>query len=226
MRIVGVIAAAGYATRLQPLNCSKEVIEVGGRPVMDYVVERMNIAGCDELRVVTRPEKKDVVAHARTLGATVVLGHPETPSESFAAGIDGLDHEDIVLIGWPDTLWEPENGYVPLVDAIHGGADIALGLFEAPPADLRRSDVIAFDAFGGVAGIHVKPTHPPSGSIWGCAVARARALHGLEGEEWPGSFFELRRRQGLQLRGIRLSDRWLDVGTKEALQRVDEICPG
>lgn len=225
MRIVGVIAAAGYATRLQPLNCSKEVIEVGGRPIMDYLVARMNLAGCDELRVVTRPEKDDVIEHARTLGAKVVLGYPQTPGESFAAGIAGLDPKDVVLIGWPDTLWEPEDGYVPLVEAVDAGADIALGLFKAAPADLPRSDVIAFDGRGEVAGIYVKPADPPSGWVWGCAAARARVLDSLEREEWPGSFFEVRRRQGLQLRGIRLSDRWLDVGTKEALRRAAEVLP-
>jgi glucose-1-phosphate thymidylyltransferase len=217
---VGVIAAAGYATRLQPLSCSKEVLEIGGRPIMDYVLERMRIAGCDELRVVTRQEKEDVAARAWELGATVVFAYPETTSESFAAGIVGLDAEDIVLIGWPDTLWEPEDGYLPLVEAVQAGREIALGLFEARAEDLRRSDVIAFDARGGIAGIHVKPTHPPSTWVWGCAAARAFALEGLEREEWPGSFFESRRRQGVELYGVRLSDVWLDVGTKEALKRV------
>jgi UTP-glucose-1-phosphate uridylyltransferase len=60
MAIVGVIPAAGYATRLQPLPCSKEICVVGGKPVMDYLVEQMRIGGCSELRVITRPEKRDV----------------------------------------------------------------------------------------------------------------------------------------------------------------------
>jgi len=41
MDIVGVIPAAGHAIRLQPLSGSKELLEIGGRPVMDYLVERM-----------------------------------------------------------------------------------------------------------------------------------------------------------------------------------------
>lgn len=217
---MGVIAAAGYATRLQPLLGSKEVLEVGGRPIMDYVLERMRIAGCEELRVVTRREKEDVVAHARELGATVVFANPETTSASFAAGIEGTDGDDVILIGWPDTLWEPEDGYVPLIEAIGAGREIALGLFKAPREDLQRSDVIAFDAKGRIAGIHVKPRQPPSTWVWGCAAARARALEGIEHEEWPGSFFESRRRDGIELYGVRLSDVWLDVGTREALQRV------
>ncbi len=37
--IVGVIPAAGRATRLQPLSSSKEVQPIGGRPVMDYLID-------------------------------------------------------------------------------------------------------------------------------------------------------------------------------------------
>src|SRR5687767_11544688 len=81
-RIVGIVPAAGYATRLQPLDGSKEVYPVGRRPLMDYVVERMRAAPCDEVRVVTRPDKQDVIGHAAALGASVVEARPETLAES------------------------------------------------------------------------------------------------------------------------------------------------
>jgi glucose-1-phosphate thymidylyltransferase len=216
--IAGVVAAAGYATRLQPLSCSKEMLPINGRPVMDYVIDRMRIAGCAEVRVVTRPEKKDVIVHAEEIGATVVLAYPETPGESFAAGMAGLTPEDVVLIGWPDTLWEPEDGYVPLVRAVERGREIALGLFETP--DLERSDVLSFDGAGRITGIHIKPAKPPSNWIWGCAAARKRALAGLEREEWPGSFFNALCQNGIDFYAVPLSDAWLDIGTKEALEQA------
>jgi dTDP-glucose pyrophosphorylase len=224
LAIVGVIPAAGHATRLQPLEGSKEVLPVRGRPVMDYVVDRMRRAGCDELRVVTRPDKSDVVAHAEALGAVVVLARPATTSESFVAGMGGLAPDDVVLIGWPDTLWEPEDGYVPLVAAVHDGSEIALGLFQTP--DLQRSDVLSFDASGRVTGVHIKPADPPSTWIWGCAAARRRALEGLEHEEWPGSFFDVQCRRGVELHAVRLSSVWLDIGTKDALERALAAPPG
>jgi NDP-sugar pyrophosphorylase family protein len=215
--IVGVIPAAGYASRLQPLSGSKEVLPIGGRPVMDYIVDRMRRGGMEELRVVTRPDKADVISHAGRLGATVVLAQPATTSKSFVAGMEGLAPDDIVLIGWPDTLWEPQDGYVPLVAAVEDGYEIALGLFETP--DLLRSDVIAFDEEGRVGGIHIKPSVPPSSWIWGCAAARRRALVGMEREEWPGSFFDSQCRKGVEVYAVRLSNVWLDIGTKDALAR-------
>jgi glucose-1-phosphate thymidylyltransferase len=218
MAIVGVIPAAGYATRLQPLSGSKEMLPIGGRPVMDFVVERMRAAGCSELRVVTRPEKEDVIAHSDELGATTVLAYPSTTSESFAAGMAGLPPDEIVLIGWPDTIWEPEDGYLQLIEAVEEGHEIALGLFETP--DLERSDVVSFDESGRITGIQIKPAEPPSGWIWGCAAARLRALAGLEREEWPGSFFNALCQKGLELYPVRLSNVWLDIGTREALERA------
>jgi NDP-sugar pyrophosphorylase family protein len=130
----------------------------------------------------------------------------------------GLAPENIVLIGWPDTLWEPEDGYVPLVEAVEEGREIALGLFETP--DLERSDVLSFDPSGRITGIHIKPANPPSTWIWGCAAARRRALAGLEHEEWPGSFFNALCENGVELHAVPLSDTWLDIGTKEALQQA------
>ncbi len=217
-RIAGVIAAAGYATRLQPLSGSKEMLPINGRPVMDYVIDRMRTAGCSEVRVVTRPEKTDVIAHGEEIGATVIRAHPKTPGESFAAGMAGLASEDIVLIGWPDTIWEPLDGYVPLVQAVEEGREIALGLFETP--DLERSDVLSFDDSGRITGIHIKPAEPPSTWIWGCAAARRRALNGLERKEWPGSFFNELCQNGVDLYAVPLSRAWLDIGTKETLERA------
>jgi glucose-1-phosphate thymidylyltransferase len=74
--LVGVIPAAGSATRLGPLPSSKEVLPVGGRPVMDYLVERMRLADCDEIRLVTRTDKTDVIERARELKLRVILARP------------------------------------------------------------------------------------------------------------------------------------------------------
>ena len=220
MAIIGVIPAAGYATRLQPLPISKEMLEIGGKPVMDHLVERMRAGGCSRLRVVTRPEKEDVIAHAAEIGAEVVLGRPVMVSESFLAGMAGLAEDDIVLIGFPDTLWEPVDGYAPLVAAVREGADVAVGLFRIDAADLPRSDVVVFGADGRIARVDVKPADPASEWIWGCAAARVETWAGLDRAEWPGGYIDLLCREGRDVRGIELSDVWLDIGTKDALRRA------
>jgi NDP-sugar pyrophosphorylase family protein len=199
---------------------SKEMLDVGGRPVIDYVVERMRAGGCEEVRVVTRPEKEDIVSYAKEAGASLVLGHPAHMNASFAAGMAGLEREDIVLLGFPDSLWEPLDGFKRLVETVQDGCEVALGLFRAP--GLMGSDFVTLDDSGRITGFHIKPLVPPSDWIWGCAAARAGALEGLEREEWPSAFMESRRRRSLDLLGIPLSDSYLDIGTPESLRLLSE----
>ena len=219
--IVGVIPAAGYATRLQPLEGSKELLMVAGKPIMDHIADRMRIGGSTRLRVVTRAEKTDVVAHSAELGAEVVLAEPATVSESFAAGMGGLAEEDIVLIGFPDTVWQPEDGFQVLVRAVQSGCEAALGLFRMQARDLPRSDVVELDGSGKVLGVHVKPDEPRSDWAWGCAAARVGTMAGLAGTEWPGDYFGRLSVEGRDVRGFPLSDDWLDIGTKDALRLAE-----
>lgn len=215
MRIVGVVPAAGLATRLQPLEASKELLEVGGRPVIDYLLERMLAGAADELRVVTRAEKGDVIDHARGAGASVIVGNPESAAESFSLGVAGLDPGDVVLLGFPDTIWEPIDGYARLVEQL-GDADAALGLFRTP--DLSRSDVVVLDG-ERVAGIAVKPRTPPSDRIWGCAAVRRSALDDLAEHAEAGTLLDGLAKAG-RVRGVYLSDSWVDIGTPESLARA------
>ncbi len=220
MSIVGIIPAAGYATRLQPLAGSKEVMEVRGKPVMDHLVERMLAGGCDRLRVVTRSEKADVIAHAAELGAEVVLARPETVSASFLAGMAGLADDDIALVDFPDTLWEPTDGFARLVAAVEDGCEAALGLFRIDRAELPRSDVVVRDRDNRIERIDVKPAQPASEWIWGCAAGRASVWSGLGTTAWPGEYLDSLCREGRDVRGLELSESWIDVGTPVTLERV------
>jgi NDP-sugar pyrophosphorylase family protein len=215
--LVGIVPAAGHATRLGQLAQSKETVVVRGRPVMDFLLERMTAAGVDELRVVTRPAKEDVTAHASGLGARVVHGHPRDVAESLRLGAEGLAESDEVLFGFPDTLWEPMEGFARLLGPLREGADVVLGLFRTP--DAARSDVVILGEAGRVRRIDVKPPEPESDLIWGCAATRAGVIRRLEPGEEPGVRFSAMAAAG-DVRGIWLSGDWLDIGTPEALRRA------
>ena len=209
MALVGVIPAAGYGTRLQPIAGSKEVLPVRGRQVIDYLVERMRAAGVDELRVVTRPEKADVARRARQLGADVIRGRPANVSESILLGGEGLASGDRVLVGFPDTLWEPVDGFVRLLGALSGDVEIVLGLFRTP--QLGRSDVVTVEGVR-VTGVYPKPAEPQSELVWGCLAARAGALAGLREYGEPGDYLGLLARTGV-VHAVDFGTRFVDIGT-------------
>jgi glucose-1-phosphate thymidylyltransferase len=183
---------------------------------MDYVIDRMRFAGCDEIRVVTRRGKPDVIRHARRSGVVAVEGSPGTVCESILLGARGLTAADVVLVGLPDTVWEPEDGYSKLVAELEG-AEVVLGLFRAAPQDLVRSDVVSMDAGGRVRRVAVKPARPCSELVWGCWASRRKVLDTLGAYGEPGSWLDGLAAAGC-VRGIYLSDSWLDIGTQEALK--------
>jgi glucose-1-phosphate thymidylyltransferase len=214
MPVVGLIPAAGLAERLQPLEGSKEMLSIGGRAVMDHLVERMREAA-DEIVVVTRPEKHDVIEHAGELGLRVVEGEPTTVSESLRLALRDVDSDDTVLLGFPDTIWEPTDGFAQLLDP-PDGADIVLGVFESE--EPGRSDVVVIDG-DLIRAVDVKPRDPRSNLIWGCAAAEASALSGLERHDQPGLLFDELAREG-RVRAVRFPGAMIDVGTNEALARA------
>ncbi|MBA2360700.1 MAG: NTP transferase domain-containing protein [Actinobacteria bacterium] len=215
MTVVGVVPAAGRATRLQPLPCSKEMVDVGGRPVIEYVVERMRAVGPEEIRVVTRPDKEDVAAHAHLLGATVILAEPATAAESFAIGIDDLAPDDTVLLGFPDTVWQPPDGFPQLVHALDA-AEVALGVFESDEPE--RSDVVTLEG-DRVSSVDVKPEDPDTNLIWGCAAARVSALASLARHEELGHLFAELAGKG-HVRAVPFPGTMVDIGTNAALSRA------
>ena len=216
-RLVGIVPAAGYATRLQPLAGSKEVLPIAGKPVMDHLIERMRRAGCDDIRVVTRPEKQDVISHSDSHGIKVVLGYPRSVSESILAGLGGTHPDDVVLFGFPDTIWQPLDGFVHLLNALDG-FDVALGLFRW--AESYRSDVVDFTDSGLVVSIKVRPEIPTSDWIWGMAVARRRALRALSTTPEPGAVFDSMCLSHLVV-GVPMSGPFVDLGTPDALHAYE-----
>jgi glucose-1-phosphate thymidylyltransferase len=184
---------------------------------MDYVVERMRLAGCSEIRIVTRPEKRDVIRRALALGAVVIEEYPESAAASLARGVAGGSPHTVVLFGFPDTIWQPDDGFSRLLARLDEGCDVVLGLFRT--RDVSRSDIVTLGEGGLVKSISVKPQKPASNLIWGCGAARAHALSGLKEAGEPGRHFDvLCRRQPVF--GVELSDKWIDIGTKEALARA------
>jgi NDP-sugar pyrophosphorylase family protein len=225
MRVIGVVPAAGYGTRLQPLDCSKEVLPVRGRPVMDYLLERMQAVGPSEIRVVTRPDKTDVADNARAHGARVIEATPATLAESVAAGLDQVAEDDVILLGFPDSIWEPVDGFARVLEVLQRGFDVALGLFRPRPEDLPRYEVVVAGEDGVVHGIEFKVPRPSAEWSWGIAAARASALDALRGEMEPGLLFHALAAQG-RVGSVRLSSSYVDMGTHEGLRHALETGPG
>lgn len=190
---------------------------VDGRPVVSYLVERMRRAQPDEIRLVTRPEKADLVHWAKIEGIEVVLSQPPFVTASLLDGLQETADDAIVLTGFPDTLWEPIDAFERLIDEVHSGAEVALGLFET--TEPHRCDIVELDAGGAITSIVVKPLQPTGMITWGCFAARAGALRPMHAWEEPGQYFDAVCGT-IAVTGTRFEGTYVDIGTRQSLAHV------
>jgi glucose-1-phosphate thymidylyltransferase len=256
--IVGLIPAAGRATRLAPLPCSKELLPVGfqsategadrkPKPVSQYLLERMRLAGARKIFFIARQGKWDIAdyyADGSRLGlqlAYLHVGAPWGPPFTLTQATPFIGEADVVF-GFPDILIDPPDSFTPLLERMRStGADVVLGLFRCR-AD-EPGDVILTDSSGRVHSLETKeerPLRPDHFICWMFAVWRSsftrfmtthcqelslqaeaavRQAPGAKPPEWPvGAVIAAAIRSGLHVDSVFFEDgRFLDVGTPEGI---------
>jgi dTDP-glucose pyrophosphorylase len=226
--MLGIVPAAGAASRLQPLAFSKEMLPVGSmldergveRPkaVSEFLVERMLLAGADRICFVLSPEKTDIVPYyARHRAAHqmcyVVQERPNGLCDALFRGLQVMRDDDDVLIGLPDTVWFPVDGFRALPRDV-----LSFLLFPVDEPD--RFDAVVTEG-DSVVEIQVKTSRPRSDWVWGAFRMPSRvfrALHDLwlepgRGDEYVGTLVNEYLRRGGSARGVRAGQRYYDVGT-------------
>ena len=171
-RTIGVIPAAGQASRLAPLPMSKELYPLGFEPwpatgklrpktATHYLLDRMRLAGVTEAFFVLRDGKWDIPAYFGDGGAVgmnlgyVIMGRPYGVPFSVAQ-VYPFARDARIVLGFPDILFEPEDAYQALLAKLDTSkADVVLGVvpFDQP----QHGGMVAFDQSGRVRRIIEKP---------------------------------------------------------------------
>ena len=238
--MIGIVPAAGAGQRIQPLGCSKELLPVGSRlvegverpkAVSEYLVERMIAAGAGQICMIISAEKTDIIEYyaARDYAAEIFYVVQQAPrglcdalfrAEPFAR------HHDRVLIGLPDTIWFPENAYLPALPA--DDDDCNLVLF--PVQDPSAFDAVVCDDLGYVQEVQVKSRNARSNWIWGAVTATGEAFHRLKllwdsrhhGDEYLGDLLNAFIAAGNTVRGRFSGETYMDVGTLEGYHNAQD----
>src|SRR6185369_3616488 len=126
----GIVPAAGIGSRIQPLAFSKELLPVGSRSdegnerpraVSEYLVERMIKGGATRICFVVSPGKSDIIEYFGGEIDTTTLCYTvqRTPAglcDAIFRALPFIERDEAVLVGLPDTIWFPENGFAELPD--------------------------------------------------------------------------------------------------------------
>lgn len=238
-KIIGILPMAGKGTRIQPIGFSKELYPVVSKgkhfAISEFNIKSMLKAGATEIRLVVNPDKMDIARYYskyRTRTPVYFYRSPSLP-ESCLYPIDSLNDEDICLFGLPDTLFYPVTGHKLIVETIkHGKADICLGLFEVQ--DASKYDSVSIDDDNNVKAVVVKQNPPISSYIWGIWGAKVKILKILKNaikkqkktgkEKLLGVGFDYiaKNSDGI-FKGIKLSNKYFDVGTMSAVIQANDI---
>ena len=239
--MIGIIPAAGAGQRIQPLGCSKELLPVGSRvvdgierpkAVAEYLVERMIAAGAEQICMVISAEKTDLIRYfaERTYAAEIFYVLQQKPlglcdalfrAESFAR------HHDSVLIGLPDTIWFPENGFRHAIGAMeHSAAEVSLLLF--PVQNPAAFDAVVSDDLGYVKEVEVKRNDAHSHWVWGAVTTSGRAFHDLKllwearhrEDEYLGYLLNAYIAAGNAVRCACAGELYMDVGTLDGYHQA------
>jgi glucose-1-phosphate thymidylyltransferase len=183
--LIGLLPAAGKATRISPLPCSKEIFPIGFGPikidnnlrpkvVSHYLLENMQRAGVRRAYIVLRSGKWDIPAyfgngdlvglHLGYLTTGSTQGVPYTLDQAYP-----FVNRFLVAMGFPDIILYPEDAFTHLVDRqVKSDADIVLGLF--PASQSHKVDMILLDKDQSVREIHIKPSRTHLIYTWLIAV--------------------------------------------------------
>ena len=248
--IIGIIPAAGQATRLAPLPCSKELYPVGlkqgGRPkvICEYLLDRMRQAGIRKVYIVLRHGKWDIPAHfgdGTTLDMHIAylmmnlpFGVPYTLDQAYPFVRDSL-----VALGFPDILFSADHAFEQLLaQQVESDADVVLGLF--PARRPQKVDMVDFGPDRKVREIVIKPQKTSLRYAWAIAVwtptfthfmhqylADAKAGAADAPELFVGDVVQAAIDRGLRVEAVQVSeDPFLDIGTPDDLAKAAEYLRG
>jgi glucose-1-phosphate thymidylyltransferase len=241
-RLIGVLPAAGAATRLRPFRYPKELVPVcfteleDGRvqPMVaaEYSLVAMRAAGVPRCLVVIADWKTEIVRYlgdGSDAGIELAYLHRAVP-RGLADAIEACHswvQDSYVCLALPDTIFRPFEAVSVVSRAvIESGSDLVLGVFPTEhPEDL--GPVRATDD-GRVIEVLEKPEITDLRNTWGVAAWSPRftaLLHrcalsgaGLDGLS-IGTIFNQAIDHGLEVRAVPFpGGSYTDLGSMKNLQ--------
>jgi glucose-1-phosphate thymidylyltransferase len=233
-----IILAAGYATRLRPLTdtWAKELLPVGGRPIIDRIVEGLSaVDEIDAVHVVTNARKAPAF-RAWAEGRDVTVHDDGTTSNDDRLGAIGdmqfvIDtagvHDDLLVIAG-DNLFD-----FSLPDFVSfwrsKGRASAVAVRDVGSLELAAQyGIVALDGDGRVTDFVEKPADPPS-TLAATATYLFHRDHAalVEGylaagqpADQPGRFVAWLQREE-PVYGWVFDSTWYDIGNHEQLLEAD-----
>ena len=239
-----LILAAGYATRLYPLteNFPKPLLEVGGKTILDWLVDDIDTAGLVDEYVVISNHKYahhfEAWAKTKTMKVTVVDDGTSSNETRLGAVKDiqfaieklGLA-DDMLVIAGDNVLDFSLTQFVRY--AKEKNTSCIMRYFEPQDQKLTKCGVVEIDENDRILSMEEKPAQPRS--HWCCppfyyytredAKLVAKGIASGCGTDAPGSYIAWLCTQ-TTVHAMEMPGRRFDVGNLESYNKIKEEYKG
>jgi glucose-1-phosphate thymidylyltransferase len=244
-RLKVLLLAAGYGTRLYPYtrDFPKPLLEVNGRPIVDYLIDKLDaVAGIEKAVVVTNARFfRQFCAWKKGLstGFEVTILNDKTTSPANKLGairdmqlafLRERYRGDFLVMGGDNFFEEPLSGF--MAAAGRNAPLITIGVADVKSRkQAAHFGVVTLDRRQRVIGFQEKPQRPKSTLIGMCLYFFPEATLRLVDEyladprhsrDTLGSYIQwLSGRRMVCAKAFRKT--WLDIGTHSTYRKVKEI---
>jgi glucose-1-phosphate thymidylyltransferase len=228
-----LILAAGYATRLSPLtdDFPKQLLPVGGRPIVDWILDSVRDAGIDDVHLVTNSRFAPMFADWAAANDVTVHDDGTSTNETRRGAIGDIQFvsldDDVVVIAGDNLFDYSLREFVEFWRA-RGGAS-AVAVHDVGDRELaKKYGVVDVDADDRIVAFLEKPEDPPSTLIATAMYLYTRDHLALvdtylaEGNppDQPGHLVAwLHEREPVY--AFRFGGGWYDIGDRDQLLEAD-----
>lgn len=241
--LIGLIPAAGKGLRLR-LPYPKEMYPIirdnRYKPIAQFVLENLTAAPLDHVVFVINETKHQLIGYfgdGHRLGCHISYVVQEVRENSSRSTSPGLSHAldaayhlvrgKTVLFGMADTIMEPVDLFVRMLDSATPDDDVIMGLF--PTEHPQKFGMVAFNADDRVLRIVDKPQETELTHMWGCIIWRpsfTELLHTRIHKEKIADFATIMNaalQDGMRFRAMRFDNgTYLDLGTYDEILELEK----
>ncbi len=241
-----LILAAGYATRLYPLTLdkAKPLLVVGGKPIIEWVVD--NLAGVSDLETIYVVTNDKFAAAFQEWSERYQHRHPEfkfkivrdgsTSDEDKLGAIGDIDfvvtrenltQNSLLIVAGDNLFTESMANFVACAQA----TDATVAVYDVGDTEaIKKYGNVTVGAEGIITRFEEKP-EKPQGTLaaialyyYSPAVLSLLRMYLAAGNnpDQPGRFVQwLYTRKPVHT--FQIKGKWLDIGSKETLENADKI---
>ncbi len=234
-----LVLGAGYATRLYPLTLdrAKPLLPIGGRPMVDRLLESLDPIGFDERYVVTNAKFAGQFREWSEGRDVTVIDDGTTSEEDRLGAIGDIGHvierqeidDDLVVVAGDNLFSETLGDFGHLARERN---EPLLAVHDIGDLDLIRGryNSIEIDEAGRVTYFEEKPQEPRS-TLSGIALyfyprhtlpLIAEYLANGENPDQPGRLVQWLYPR-VDVFTWQVPGRWYDIGSREQLEEADRI---